>query len=63
MFWPTCKEEKARSSEERQWEGGREEGKEGGVCFGWGRPCREGANLGSANELLSPCEAGSFVWY
>lgn len=48
--------------EEGRERGGRQ-GELGGCASVRGRPCGEGAVTGSANGLLSPGEAVSFVWY
>ena len=61
VFWPACKLEKTSGSEESGGEGGGQWA--GGCASVRGRPCGEGAVTGSANGMLSPSEAVSFVWY
>lgn len=56
MFWPACKLEKQAAVKRVE-----ERGAVGGRASVRGRPCVEGAVTGSANELLSPGEAISFV--
>lgn len=56
MFWPACKLEKQAAVKRVE---GR--GAVGGRASVRGRPCGEGAVTGSANGLLSPGEAISFV--